>query len=108
MRTVGRLPRVVMVAASLAVAGASVAACGSSPTLRGTDVERVLVDGFAAQVGGSFSATCPSPIPAEQGRSVTCTVTDLDDGTTVQVEVTQDDADGAFGYHATTVTPGGS
>ncbi len=90
---------------ALVVAVSTVAACGSSATLRVTDVESALVAGFADQVGGAFTATCPSPLPAEQGHTFTCTVTDVGEGTTVDVEVVEDDGDGAFRWHATSVTP---
>lgn len=95
---------------AVAVMGVAVvlSACGSPATLRTADIERILVDGFSTQVGGRFSASCPEPILAQQGLATTCTVTDLDAGTQVSVEVVQDDDEGAFHWKAVSVTGSGT
>ena len=101
-------PRMSVVAV-IVFAVACLTACGSSGgTLRSADVEKALVDGFQAQVGGSFTADCPAQVPAQQGFTFTCTVTDTQAGATVQVDVVEDDADGAFTWRATAVSGSGA
>lgn len=79
---------------------ASVGACSSPGSLRTADVEKSLVDGFTQQVGGRFTATCPSSIPAQAGQTVSCTVTDDSAGATVAVAVTVEGEDGSFSWKA--------
>ena len=78
-----------------------VSACGQAATLRITDVQGQIVEGLVEQVGGRFSVVCPSSVPVEQGRSFSCSVTDLADGTLVEVVVTQEDGAGAFSWRVT-------
>lgn len=98
-------PRRVVFAVLVAGTAALAAGCASAGTVRVADVETSLVAGFTEQVGGRFSADCPSPVPATQGFTFTCTVTDLDGGAAVAVDVVVEDADGRFSWQATTVTP---
>lgn len=74
----------------LAVAGL-LAGCSSS--LDGNSIEGQIADGMATQAGGTWTVTCPSDIPIEQGATFTCEATGAD-GSISTITVTQDDADG--------------
>jgi len=86
-------------AALLAVALLS--ACGQAATLRITDVQGQIAEGLVEQVGGRFTVDCPSSVPVERGRSFACSVTDVSDGTVVEVIVTQEDGAGSFSWRVT-------
>ena len=90
----------VKVAGGLIAAATAVSACGAPATLQVSDIERSLVAGFGAQVGGTFTATCPPDVLAQRGVTVRCTVTDDGDGTIVLVEVVQVDDAGGFTWRA--------
>lgn len=84
---------------SIAAAGATVlllAACAAPPSLSNGDVQDVIASELAEQVGGSFTVTCPSAVPAEPGQRFTCDVTDEGTRDTVSVQVAVTDAEGAF------------
>ena len=83
-------------AVAVGVAGLTAACSGPAAQLDGADVETVLVQGLREQVGGSFEASCPSPIPAVAGTTVDCSVSDGEAGDAVTVRVTVTDAEGAF------------
>lgn len=84
---------------------ASLTGCASAPTIAPGEVESELVRGLAEQVGGTFSATCPSPIPAQAGQVTACTVTDETGDAAVEVEVVQTDTNGTFRWRVTSVGP---
>lgn len=86
-----------------AVVGAALvlAGCSSSSTLRSGDVQTSIAEGLRSQVGGEFTVTCPSGMPAEQGATFTCQVTDQTGGTTVTVTVTETDDQGGFTWKVT-------
>ena len=97
----------VRVGAYLALGGGLLALSGcGSPMIVPADVEEQVSAGLAEEVGGAFEASCPEEIPAEAGYTFTCTVTDLADGTTVTVTVTEDDAAGAFSWRVASVSEG--
>jgi hypothetical protein len=72
------------------------AGCSASESLRTVDVQQQISTALTKQVGGAFTVTCPSTLPAEQGYSFTCAVVDVEGGKTVTVTVTEDDDAGAF------------
>jgi hypothetical protein len=80
--------------------------CSSPPMLDPSDVEQQIVAGLEQEVGGTFAATCPTEIPAEDGFAFTCSVRDETQGMTITVTVTQDDAEGAFSWRVSSVSPG--
>jgi hypothetical protein len=92
------------VAVLLAV-GVTVAGCSSPPTLRSGDVQEQIASSLSEQVGGDFSVTCPTGVPAQQGTTFACTATDSSDGSTVTIEVTASDDAGGFDW---TVRPPGA
>jgi invasion protein IalB len=99
-------------AAALLAVGVTAAACSSPPTLRSGDVQEQIASSLAEQVGGDFSVTCPTGIPAQAGTTFTCSVTDASDGRTVTVTVTESDDGGGFDWRvvapSATATPTGS
>lgn len=88
-------------AAAMALVAVTLAACASSAALQPADVEKVIATGLTEQVGGDFTVTCPSPLPAEAGYSFTCDVTDRTGGGALKVAVTEDDDTGTFSWRVT-------
>jgi hypothetical protein len=84
--------------AGLLTIGVTVVGCSSPPTLRSVDVQKQIAASLAEQVGGEFSVTCPTGIPAQEGTTFTCSVTDASDGSTVTVTVTESDDAGGFDW----------
>ena len=93
-----RLQVVVAMAVALVLVG-----CASTALLRTGDVETSVEEALSDQVGGTFTADCPSSVPAEAGGTFTCQVTDATDRATVTVTVTQSDDQGAFTWQVTAV-----
>lgn len=79
--------------APVVVLAAAALLAGCSKSLDGSSIESQIADGLSSQAGGTWTVSCPSDIPAEQGATFTCTATGAD-GTTSTITVTQDDADG--------------
>ena len=90
--------RVAAAAAAILGAALTVVSCGSSASLRTDDVEQQIATDLSEQVGGEFTVTCPSPVPAEAGYAFTCTVADGTSGKSLRVAVVEDDAEGAFSW----------
>ncbi|MHB1163694.1 MAG: DUF4333 domain-containing protein [Candidatus Nanopelagicales bacterium] len=67
---------------------------GCAKSLDSTQVSDAIDAALTEQFGGDFTVTCPSGIPAEAGNVFTCDVANAADGSTAQVQVTQDDAEG--------------
>lgn len=89
------------------LAVAILSGCASEPTIVPGDVESAIVRGLSDQVGGRFTARCPSPIPAQSGLVATCTVLDETGGAEAQVEVVQTDSEGSFRWRVTSVASDG-
>jgi hypothetical protein len=90
-------------AAALAVGGVVLVGC-SAGTISSVDVQNEIARGFADQVGGEFTVTCPTDLPAQQGYQFTCTVIAKSDGAKVTVTVTESDAEGTFSWEVTDST----
>ena len=88
------------VAALSCVPVVMVAGCSSTSTatLRAGDVQDQIARGLAEQVGGEFTVSCPSAVPALAGTTFTCSVTDAADGRTMMVTVTEVDDAGGFDW----------
>jgi hypothetical protein len=91
------------IAAACAVTGILLAGC-SAGTISSVDVQKAIAAGFADQVGGEFAVACPTELPAQEGYTFACTVTDQADGTKVTVQVTETDGDGGFTWEVTDST----
>jgi hypothetical protein len=78
----------------------------AAPTLRSADIQDQIARGLAEQVGGRFTVTCPTAVPADPGFAFTCSVTDESAGRTVTVSVEVQDDAGAFTWQVTS-TGGG-
>jgi len=91
--------RGVVAALTLSIASTpAITGCSSPPTLRSGDVQDQIAAGLAEQVGGDFTVTCPTGVPAEAGTTFTCKVTDASDGSTLLVTVTESDGAGGFAW----------
>lgn len=85
------------VAAAVALAGLTLAACGGT-TIDSADLEAELRDQLAADAGfdpANVSVSCPDDIEAEEGRELECTLI-APDGDEVRVDVTLTDDEGGF------------
>ena len=67
---------------------------GCSKSLDSTQVSDAIDSALTEQFEGDFTVTCPSDIPAEAGNTFMCDVSNATDGSTAQVQVTQNDAEG--------------
>lgn len=72
--------------------------CSAPPTLRSDDVQDQIAAGLVEQVGGDFTVTCPTGVPARAGTTFTCSVTDASDGSTIMVTVTEVNDAGGFDW----------
>lgn len=88
----------VRLAATFGAASAALmlAACSTPPSLRTDDVQGSIASALAEQVGGTFTVTCPSAVPAEPGQRFTCSVTDGSTKDVVAVDVEVTDGEGGF------------
>jgi predicted lysophospholipase L1 biosynthesis ABC-type transport system permease subunit len=84
--------------AVLLAVGVTAAGCSSPKTLRSGDVQEQIASSLSEQVGGDFSVTCPTGVPAQEGATFACTATDAADGTTVTIAVTASDDAGGFAW----------
>lgn len=83
---------------AIAVAVGLLAACSSS--LSQTDVQDKLTAGMSEQIGGDYTISCPSDIPATAGGTFMCDTTGAD-GSTGVITVTQTDDQGNLSWEYT-------
>ena len=100
------IDRAASVAAAVSALGLAAACSAPAPQVDGTDVESIVGAALHDQVGGTFEASCPSPIPAVAGATVDCAVADRQEGDTVTVRVTVTDTEGAFRWEVVPPSPG--
>ena len=74
---------------------------GCSSTLSQTDVQDKLAAGLSEQYGGSYAVTCPSDLTPQAGGTFTCDATNSADGSSVTINVSQDDDQGNLSWTAT-------
>ncbi len=87
--------------AALCASAALLAGCSGASTLDNTKLTDGISSGLTEQLGGEWTVTCPEDQPLEQGYTFTCDVENAE-GTSGQIKVTEDDAEGNVSWETIT------
>ena len=80
-------------AAPFMFAAALFVGCNTTLTLDNDKLQQVIEDGLQQQAGVTATVTCPDNQPLQQGNTFQCTAV-TQDGSNLQIQVTQTDASG--------------